>query len=157
MATERDIQNVVARWCFAHQHLTIVPNAIFFPNEADVLSVTKAHLAHSFEIKISKSDLRADFKKERHQLLENRQARVRNRWSGKQVPVIPSYFWFVAPESVLAGVIIPDYAGVMIPNGHQPRVIRQAPRLHREKLTDAEVAYIANKLLYKYWRARLND
>lgn len=157
--TEQDIQMQIARWClWEKQHRATVPNAHFYdPNEADIMSVTKAGIAHVFEIKISRSDLKADFKKERHIWLKKRQAKERHFYGGGSTWLCPNYFWFVAPEPVLAGIAVPDYAGIMITGTRHVRIARHAPRLHREKLTDAEVAFLLSKLQSRFWNERLRE
>ncbi len=143
----------MSRYClWDKSHIAVVPNAHFFTNEADVLSVTKARLAHVFEIKISRSDLKADFKKDRHKELVALKQHYNSY--GKRVWLIPSYFWFVAPEPVFQGITIPAYAGIMVPHKHKLRVVRKAPRLHTEKLSDQDMVRVLDKLLWRYWRTR---
>lgn len=64
--TEKIIQHALFR-NFSH-HKYRFANAYFFHNESDFLSFLQNGLCYEFEIKISRSDFKADFKKEKHQV-----------------------------------------------------------------------------------------
>lgn len=58
--TERNIAAFLATFTFSHKCLVIIPNCLWTGNETDVLAVTKDLRIIDVEIKVSRSDLRAD-------------------------------------------------------------------------------------------------
>jgi hypothetical protein len=71
------------------------------PWECDVLAVTKFGYAVEYELKISRSDFKADFKKPKHKLF--------NKGQGGMI----SKFWFVVPQGLVKKSEVPAYAGLM--------------------------------------------
>ena len=67
--------------------------------EADLISVTKSGFLHEYEIKISLSDFKNDFKKKKHNTL---------RRNHPNMIGVPNYFWYVAPEKTVP-MCIPDF------------------------------------------------
>ena len=61
---ERKIQK--ALWNLFHSHVYKFTNVFFFNNESDWLSFLQSGFCYEVEIKISRSDFKADFKKEKH-------------------------------------------------------------------------------------------
>lgn len=128
------------------KHELVLPNTgahwgTFYAWEADLISVTKSGLIHEYEIKLTKSDYRADFGKEnKHSTLAD------NRWTNK-----PNYFWYVTYE---LDIEPPDYAGWILVqdnehrgngrwrsdtwNGYEWAVMREAPRLHSKRISDRQ-------------------
>jgi len=147
--TEADCQKIIARWClWDKNHVATLPNVYLYSHESDIMSVTAARLSHVFEIKVSRSDLQADFKnkRSRHMMMSRR-----------EVGFIPSYFWFFGPESIFSGIEIPEYAGIMVPHTNgMPRIVRQAPRLHSQKISEATLIDLLKKIQWKYWRGVLS-
>jgi hypothetical protein len=112
--------------------------------ECDVFEVTKAGYFREYEIKISRSDFKADASK------------ATRRWSpydGKnwtreeikkheqiRQPHGPVQFWYVAPEGLLRPEEIPEWAGLITVKAVSWRSTlvenesRPAPRLHRQKI-----------------------
>ncbi len=62
--TEKTIQYALLRTFASHQYK--FTNAYFFSNESDFLSFLPSGFCYEIEIKISRSDFKADFKKEKH-------------------------------------------------------------------------------------------
>lgn len=81
--------------------------------ETDVLVLTNSGYAYGFEIKISKSDLRADFKKPQHtglNIIRNGKTGL-ERYYGKL-----KHFSYAVPEELkeLALELIPDFCGLWL-------------------------------------------
>lgn len=141
---ERFVQTMLMRSMLVEkQHKALIPNSTqLLYGEADLLSVTKAGLVHEFEIKCSISDYKADFrnKKGKHYLLQHRQSyRISN------------YYWFVTYQFDIEP---PTYAGwILVDNGwnDEPTLFykKEAPRLHKEKWDDGQVAKIARLLSFR--------
>jgi len=80
----------------------VVPNVSWgmVNHECDLLALTKSDVAHEIEIKVSKSDLKAD-KRKRH-----------NHPGGKLI----KYLWFAGPESLEDAFVeyAPEKAGIIL-------------------------------------------
>lgn len=126
--------------------------------EADVASLTKTGFCHELEIKTSRSDFKADFRKSeyhkkhgtKHEQLASR-VFEKGRW-------IPNYFWFCTPIGLIDVSEIPGHAGLIefewIECGGQaygyhywrlnPTETKTAPRLHKNR-TDTD--HLKNEFL----------
>jgi hypothetical protein len=148
--TESEIQDILYReFCEKKSHPMTIPNckALGTPGEADLISVTKSHFVHEFEIKLSNADYVSEFrnKKRKHRILENGGTR-------KRYDASANYFWYVAPPNVIDSV--PEYAGhIEILNG-ELTVKKQASRIHSEPMTERERRYIERGLSIRYWNDR---
>jgi len=115
--------------------------------ECDVAEVTDAGYLREYEIKVSRSDFKADARKSsyvqmvpgdwRSQTKKTKHELLAERWKKG-----PSQFFFVCPENVLPVEIVPEWAGLIYVFRRGPthwpeeRLIKPAPRLHREKVSD---------------------
>jgi len=117
--------------------------------ESDFLSITRAGLLTECEIKRSKSDYKADFKKvKKHEILN----------SGKDSPV--QYFYYACPEDIISVDDIPPYAGLIyIYEYKRPldticvaHIIRQAPKLNKNHASDKLKLRMYESLQHKYFR-----
>ena len=121
--------------------------------EMDVFGLMKSGYVHEFEIKVSKSDYKADFKKTtcwkgyKFEGLKHHQLQAGECY--------PNRFYFVLPAH-LADVELPDYAGLILAYGNeyggvQLKWIKQAPTLHKEKHVDEQGKYrLLRKLASRY-------
>lgn len=146
--TEKSIQEALYWDCVRYNHRLIVPNIYYYDWESDLIAVTRGGLVHEFEIKISKSDFRADAKKKRGAALS----------SGKG----PSYFWYVCPCDLIKPEELPPYAGLIYCSPYEGRHhsvshSHKAPRLHRNKPDSESLLYLAEKMIQKYWRLRMYE
>jgi len=135
--------------------------------ECDFFRITKAGFFYEYEIKQTREDFKADFKKaktewgewdaeqqnfdhtrhNKHNLLEAGSDRG------------PSYFNFVVPEKLTNNIVIPDYAGLITftPSTNRKRVYltvqKKAPQLHKNKIKDPQHVYrqACERLAYRYW------
>lgn len=160
-----DIQNYLAMRCWDRRHIMTVPNCSSIGYEADVLSVTQRLLVHEFEIKVSSSDFRADFKNKHHkhwrmgELFKEQEANTR---------YAPNYFWFVAPEGLLTLEQLPDYAGLIAVRSEEQntlfgklrvagKTLREAPRLHKDKIEPVMLERVTTALKTRYWSMRIKN
>jgi hypothetical protein len=114
--------------------------------EADVIGITKANLSVEYEIKLSKSDFKADFKKTAKHL---RLSGVRHRRKGYNG--VPNRFYYVTPVGLLGLDVIPPYAGLIEINTSAPlhvsaNIVKKAPLIHSDKANEALIAQIAHAL-----------
>lgn len=144
-----------------------VPNCYTsFDNEADILLLRSSGFCDEIEIKVSRSDLLVDKKKRVH-YRDCEQGEW--NWEKQGLPFAPytkekhvalldgnmtcNYFWYAVKEGICDIADIPQFAGFIVVNEKgEARVVRQATRLHRNKLTDAERYKIARKLSFRFWR-----
>jgi hypothetical protein len=130
-------------------NFAVVPNVSWswFDWETDLVAITRARYVHEYEIKISHSDFKADFKKRKHYRFKD------IRREGKHART-PNYFWYVAPIKAIP-ICIPEYAGLIEVQGDRygiDLVIVKRPRLlHRTKLSEHGVKQVLRSLMYKYW------
>lgn len=122
-------------------------------HECDVLAIAKSGYLIEYEIKRSRSDFRADFKKEhKHRNLSERNSVIfrRGRNKGKLWYKIPNRFYYVCEEGLLTKKDIPEYAGLMYvyPSGVF-KTIKQAPLLHKHKAKEELYQAIAKNLTAK--------
>lgn len=101
----------------------------------DILIITRAGLAIDVEVKISRSDFKADFKKWKHWNFANL-ADVGNT----------NYFFFACQKGLIKLEEIPEYAGLIYVDGEQVEIIKKAPRLSKIKVTPDLIRSIACSL-----------
>ena len=115
-----------------------------------------------FEVKVSVSDFKADGKKERsgYAYEEGKYRKIpattkHDRLAARD-PKGPCRFWFAMPEKIAEQVEIPEWAG-MISFGERSmtgRVIKVAPQLHRQKVSDRVIDHAKGVFYYRYWNIR---
>ena len=132
--------------------------------ECDVLSITKSNYICEYEVKISRSDFKADFKKPKHKLItEKKFVNETVKW-----PYYGgNYFYFVVPENLITVDELPDYAGLIYvrnaqfgyndyPSGELKvkdimvyEIIKKAPLLHKAKASNDFIRSLAHQLTCK--------
>jgi hypothetical protein len=129
------VQQLLGRYLFDQRHTPICGNfqTSTLP-ECDLISVNPQGLLCEWEIKISRSDFQADFRKERkHRCLALGQGRVaRRRGSALEYQFLTcSYFSYACPAGLLRESDLPPYAGLVWvhPDG-RIAVVRPAPTRH---------------------------
>lgn len=131
--TEFSIQKILIRH-FMSGAKYMVPNMYYTLGEMDMFLLRRSGYAEEFEIKISTSDLRADFKKRRkHQWFANY-----NRAFVFVSPkiMIPNRFSYVLSDAVdISGIEFPEYAGLYAVHPRTSQLIcLTAPKtMHRHK------------------------
>lgn len=156
--TEAIIQDLLARHCIYNlQHIAACPNInIFTTGECDLVSINKNQYAVEYEVKISKSDFFADFKKRKHEMFND--------------PFVydyrmPAYFYYATPKDLVQVDDVPKHAGLVYvyetvrtydsrPVRHY-EIKKRAPRIHKERITPDQMGSIARGCMYRYWNLRL--
>lgn len=113
----------------------------------DILIITKSRLAIDIEVKISRADFKADFKKEiKHLYLKDKLGRE-------------SYFYYAVPKGLVSVEEVPTYAGLIYVDGEIIEIVKKAPLLSKEKIDDSIVLSIANSLSAKciYGQSLMNQ
>lgn len=120
----------------------IVPNITkmtgVLPFETDVLVVTNSGYATGFEIKVSKSDLKADFKKRQHvqvnNLFENKSGF--EKFYGKF-----KYFYYAVPPNLVDDCLdmLPDYFGIYCIENNKLKLVRPSKELFKHKWSESNI------------------
>ena len=106
--------------------------------ESDYLALTKSGYLYEGEVKVSRSDFKADFKKEqKHTLLRETYEKI----EGLEGKLRPHYFFYAVPEGLIQEEEVPEYAGLIYMTEYFPyyKWVKQAPLLHKEKFSDQEL------------------
>lgn len=138
----------------------VLENLYVFRWESDKLIETKSGLIYEFEIKISRSDFKNDFKKkDKHIILEGKETHIptfeklesiyKERYEKNYLVSHfkkPNYFYYAVPEGMIDKEDVPDYAGliyVMPDDGefkfNYLKLVKMAPKLHDTKYTDDDL------------------
>lgn len=120
----------------------LVNNVYFFGGsycETDLLVVQKSGLIFDIEIKISRSDFFADFKKsEKHSLLSG----------SKTQEYLPNKFYYAVPKDLVSVNEVPYYAGLIYVDDFNSLEVKKAPFLHKNKLEFRK--RLSDKFYYSY-------
>lgn len=154
----------VASTCIKSDHC--LRNVFMFDWESDIFLITRSQISIEIEVKTSRSDFFADFKKPKHELFKksnkkyvfektkglqsNNCTSIRHMLTGE---CIPNRFYYAVPEGMISLDEVPEYAGLMhIPEKGKPIydvILKKAPLLHRYKKDWQQ------KLIDKYyWRVK---
>lgn len=158
--TERDGQLAVYNYRHRIQPFPLIVTNIYFYSgcESDALYISRSGHAHEFEVKVTRSDFRADFKKFRH-----------NRLLGL-VPYknLPTTFTYVCPPDIIPVEEIPDYAGLahIITKGRyyasdrdkvlSLQIIKKAPRRDSKPINNNQWRTLAGKSADRFWSLTLH-
>jgi len=178
LITEAEIQNSLYReYGINKNHGWCCSNTYNYNWECDFISITRAGYVHEYEIKLSKSDFKADFrnKKLKHEIIGTG-SRAPSHWEneimnwpkqtgysqgvkaqfvdGRKPCKRPNYFWYVCPQGLIDKDQIPEYAGLIYIDDWQ-KIIKKAPCLHRKKVDEKITGHIAYSLMVKYWDTRI--
>lgn len=143
--------------------------------ECDHYAVTKAGLAVEFEIKMSVADFRADAKKQRdgrvmkdgwdivrdeHGKMVFHNGEKKHEQLAAKCADGPSRFYFVVPDGMIQAADVPEWAGLLWaherPHQSHPTflTVKDAPRLHREKVKPEVLENIRSTFYYRFWTLR---
>lgn len=136
-----DIVTVLNRFYLTNPKY-LISNLYVFGWESDYLALTRSGYWYEVEVKISRADFFADFKKKKkHEVL-----------SGIKDGLRPNYFAYACPEGLIAPEEVPEYAGLIyIPHAEAHYGIsgKYTPQLHKEKIT-ADQLGLTDKFYYNY-------
>lgn len=152
--TSTEIQNILWKHYEKTRYL-IVPNVGWFfgTGEADLITVARnSHYANEYEIKVSRSDFKADFKKRgKHWRLSDKEI----IWTPKNP--VANRFYYVCPKDLIKADEVPEYAGLIYIDNDKGfysgkvKEVKTAPLLHKNKLSEARLLDLARLLQFKYW------
>jgi hypothetical protein len=132
--------------------------------ECDVISISKSNYIYEYEIKISRSDFKADFNKDKHKLmLERKCTKVRmikenNEKVKDTLYLTCNYFNFVVPTGLVTTEEIPEYAGLIYMDENLNfEIIKKAPLLHKEKASYNFIRQLSHNLTCKLVFNKVNS
>lgn len=166
----KDIEKAMTNYYQNAQY--VVPNVYFFDDagETDLLVVNQNNFIFDIEIKVSKSDYKADFNKtKRHEILEfgyyiGTHTEFRNWGKGggeryeinEQIPTErPNRFYYACPENLIKIEELPKYAGLFyVSEDGRVKKIKEGRLLHKEKINFAEK--LCRKFYFKWLNCKNN-
>lgn len=132
------------------QHHVYCPNLYLFDFESDFISVQKSLYVNEFEIKLSRTDFRADAKKSVYS------KRIRSRWNKYEMLLQgkgANRFYYVFPKGMMAGDEVPEWAGYYEADIYCGSVFvvlkRKAKLLHHNKINFESLLAISRSLSFK--------
>jgi hypothetical protein len=151
--TERTIQNALFDDLNRKGYQLACPNYTPFRwHESDLFAVTRAGMGVEFEIKISRSDFKADASKlYKHERMANAD------------PVGPSRFFYVVPDGLITVEEVPAWAGliyvrVWTSDYHASRIvfheIKKAPKRHRYAVPQKVIDHMRGVFYWRFWNLR---
>ena len=121
----------------------VINTKLFKTNEiVDFLSVLHSGYCQEIEVKISKGDFKADFKKPKHKLIRSKPS----GWDRK----VANRFYYAVPKGLLTIKDVPSYAGLIYVDRNSVVVVKKAPLLHKVKFDFRKILF--NKVYYYYER-----
>lgn len=165
MTTKR-IEEVLYKYCKRKGVKLIALNINYlYPvisHEIDFMFISKANYLTEIEIKISKSDLKADFKKRHKHPIGFARYRLNSNGELDELPfadgITIKQQYFAIPHTLEDCIdLIPNHFGVLLiyPSGKIKRV-RLARNNKARQLTESEILHFAILQSNKYWYRRLN-
>lgn len=101
--------------------------------ESDLLTVSYNDRTTEYEIKRSRADFFADFKK------EEKHYKTSNGWGA-------NYFYFACPEGLIKANEVPEYAGLIYANSRTSYVKKKAPQLHNDLMSFKQLKKVAERI-----------
>ena len=104
--------------------------------EMDVISISKSGMMYEYEVKISRSDFKADLKKSKQSFYTKEN--LVKAWT-------PNYFAYACPKDLIKLEEIPDYAGLYYCENGEVIEMKKPKRIH-------DLIHDRNKILEKICR-----
>ena len=134
--SEKRIQVKLYDYLYERRHHHIVPNIYIYSWESDLVAMTKDNFLFEFEIKISRSDYKADFKKEKHKLM------LKGKGANK--------FYFVT-DFPLQIREIPKYAGWILVQD-KVKIMKKAPFMHKKRVKKDVFSHMGASIYARFWQ-----
>ncbi len=119
-----------------------------------MIALTQSNYLCEFEIKISRTDFKNDFKNKpiKHIILGG-ELLCNNK---NCAPT--SYFNYAVPEGLIGAEEVPDYAGLIyITPLHRCKIIKPAPKLSKEKITLEQENGIMRGCCFRMWNMIIGE
>jgi len=121
--TTKEIQKSIGKMKVLSFHTPVCENVKYLLHhwEMDVMSISKSGMMYEYEVKISRSDFKADLKKNKQHYYKKEN--LMKIWT-------PNYFSYACPTDLIKIEEIPDYAGLYYCENGEVSEIRKPKRLH---------------------------
>lgn len=141
--SEKSIQQALWYYLIGRGHVLICPNILVKQGEVDLLTLTKTDMLWNIEIKISRSDFKADARKRRTWHIENNPDNIGFHKLFYAVP------WELVQEHE-----VPDYAGLLWVKGkYDVKPIKAAKKLNEKPIKKVDLyKKMGRSIMYKYWK-----
>ena|GEM_PF-2136521 len=126
MSLTKEIQQTICKAEIQKGNLVAENFNYFFAGELDVVSVNGNCYVSEFEIKVSRSDFKADAKKRKWNLYDN-------PYKGTSFNHVPNYFTYVCPPGLIKEEDLKPYMGLIYVSGEEITIIRKPKAIHRFK------------------------
>lgn len=158
-----------------HNHDHKFENVYIYDWECDHFSVTGSGYAYEIEIKVSKSDFKADFQKPKHHFfkcIKNGFSIINQgrgyTWIEKDQKVeytninpveisfknCPNIFYFACPVGLIEAHEVPKYSGLIyIMDNGDARIIKKAPYIHKVKVEPSKILF--KKYMYGFLNMKM--
>ena len=135
----KDIEKAIVQFEHRAPIRSLRTSAIYPNHECDALVITNSNYAVEYEIKISRGDFFADFKKKKHKSMR--------RNDGGKI----SRFYYVMPKGMVSLDDIPQYAGLIyVDKSLECSIIKPAPRLRCEKVSDKDINRVYRSIMFRW-------
>lgn len=160
--TEKSIRDKLLSYFYKDASTRLmIENVFIFDWESDFFILQRNNFCVEFEIKISKSDFKADFNKEDKHIFLKTGIVTKKKYVSNQLQLIqtksnhrPNKFYYVTPHGLLNIDDIPEYSGLIeIDKWDRINLIKKAPFIHKERLELSNT--ICDKLYYKWLKLRM--
>lgn len=162
MITSKDIQMFILKhWLEQHHCPYVCSNfsGLGFA-EADAIAISKAGIITEFEIKMSRADFFADFRKPKHEVFKSGMKVLEGNLHGL-INKYPNKFYFAVPKNLVSIDEVPEYAGLIYLNKYSLQThpgqtfidfqfVRKAPYIHKMKAEDELIKSIARTLSARF-------
>lgn len=121
--------------------------------ECDVIRITNSEIVYEYEIKNSRADFKADFKKEyKHSRLSGAVDKDNEYIEWKGHPGRPNHFYYVCRKDLIKPSEVPEYAGLIYVLNNNIEIQKKAPKLHSYKanfkLKEAIALLLSTRFVY---------
>lgn len=139
--TEKEIIPIINRGILSAPKYTMNNLKVYLGWESDCLYITQNMIAYEVEIKVSRSDFKRDFKKQKKHFALSRATKM-------HINNIPNYFYYACPDGLIKKEEVPEYAGLIyVYENTGMSFIKAAPKLHGEKFQPMKYDLL-NKFYY---------
>lgn len=153
----KNIESALAMYLYEKQHSPITTRFTGYGlAECDVISISKSNYIYEYEIKVSRSDFRADFNKDKHKLMlerkgtKTRMIKENNEKVKDTLYLTCNYFNFVVPTGLVTIDEVPEYAGLIYMDENLNfEIVKKAPLLHKEKASYNFIRQLSHNLTCK--------
>ena len=145
----------------------VFPNIFIDRFECDILELTKSGYLYEYEVKVSRSDFKADAKKATF-----KESKYQSIQSGLRV----NYFYYVVPENLISVDDVPEFAGLIYAKNREVtfysdelgyyskdrmffNIQKQAKKLSGNKISEKKMFKLLESIYYRFhsYKRKISD